>query len=94
MSVVQFVPRAPPEEEKPHAYGTAICIDCKHEWMAVAPLETKWLECPQCSLIRGRFKYTYHKDHPHWECTCGNDLFCVTPQGYYCPNCSNWASGF
>lgn len=93
MSVVEFRARKP-ESEQPHISGMARCLDCKHEWAAVAPLQTIWLECPKCTLLRGRFTGPYEKAHAHWECKCGNDLFCVTPDGYYCPNCGVWASGF
>jgi len=76
-----------PEEEVPHCTGEARCLDCKHTWAAVAPLGVIWLECPACSLVRGRFvNYVARGDH-YWECNCGNDLFKVTPDFIYCPNC-------
>ena len=81
-------------EDSPHISGRARCLDCKHEWFAVAPISTTWMECPKCSLIRGRFIYQHERDRLHWECKCGCDLFCVTSEGYYCPNCGEWQQGF
>ena len=78
----------------PHLEGAARCLDCKHEWAAVAPVGTRWMECPSCSLIRGRFIGEHRREGDHWHCTCANELFYVTPDGYYCPNCGEWASGF
>ncbi|HSX21491.1 MAG TPA: hypothetical protein VLE97_01800 [Gaiellaceae bacterium] len=79
----------------PHSSGEAICLDCKHTWAAVAPTGTVWLECPGCGLTRGRFRYQHERTGAaHWTCKCGNDLFHVTPDGYYCPNCGVEASGF
>lgn len=78
------------EERKPHMTGPARCLDCKHEWVAVAPVGTIWMECPKCSLIRGRFVNQVERDGDHWVCNCGNDLFYVTSDGAYCPNCGGW----
>jgi len=78
-------------EDQPHASGIAICLDCKYEWVAIAPLITTWLECPSCSLIRGRLKVYFERDGLQWECGCGNDLFFIKPEGCYCPNCGKWA---
>lgn len=83
------------EERQPHSTGTAICLDCRHEWEAVAPDNVLWLECPSCKLVRGRFKYQHEiAEGLEWRCNCGNDLFRVTPDGYYCPNCGEWQTGF
>lgn len=89
--VVDLADRRP----DPHVAGPARCLACKHEWAAVAPTGTLWLECPECSLLRGRFLWPVERSGlPHWVCGCGNDVFHVTPQGYYCPNCGVWATGF
>ena len=83
------------EENQPHSAGTAKCLDCKHEWEAVAPTATEYLECPNCLLMLGRFKFTYlYTDQYHWTCKCGNDLFHITKTGVYCPNCGDWTTGF
>lgn len=81
-------------EREPHSTGLAVCLDCKHEWQAVAPAEVMWLECPACGLERGRFKHHHEREDMHWECACGNDLFSITPEGVYCPNCGAWQEPF
>lgn len=78
------------EEREPHSAGLARCLACKHEWQAVAPTGTTWLECPECSLFRGRFIGQHTRDTPHLHCECGNNLFSVTREGTYCPNCGAW----
>jgi Zn finger protein HypA/HybF involved in hydrogenase expression len=68
--------------------GVCVCLDCKHEWMGMADVETEWLECPGCGLFRGRFKFQHtHFEEEHWACVCGNDLFHITQKRTYCPNC-------
>lgn len=82
MSVVQL------SDHRPHLSGEAICIDCGFKWIAVAPVGTDWLECPECGLMRSRMKYPVIRgDTAHWTCKCGNDLFYITPDFTYCPNC-------
>jgi hypothetical protein len=79
----------------PHMTGEARCLSCKHIWQAVAPIGATWLECPSCMLMRGRFIYPIeHNEGLRWSCDCGNDLFFVTPDGIYCPNCGEWQSGY
>jgi hypothetical protein len=75
------------EEVHPHSSGKAFCLDCLHEWAAVAPLGTLWLECPACTLVRGRFKFFHEYEAQHWTCNCGNNMFQVILAGIYCPNC-------
>jgi rubrerythrin len=36
----------------------------------------------------------YNKNGPDWHCDCGNELFYVTANGYYCPNCGLTQKGF
>jgi len=83
-------------KREPHLSGPARCFNCEQQWVAVAPVGTSgWLECPQCHLLRGRLIYPCLKaDALHWKCHCGNDLFYVTPQGYYCPQCGVNQTGF
>jgi hypothetical protein len=76
------------EARSPHMTGRAVCLDCRHEWQAVAPTGIVWLVCPGCSLQRGRFlNHTEVESGTHWTCPCGCDLFYVTPTAFYCPNC-------
>ena len=74
--------------------GEARCLSCGHKWVSVAPIGVLWLECPECHCMKGRYVHPNERDVPHWKCNCGNDLFYVTPDGYYCPNCGEWAEGF
>lgn len=92
--IVQFKPRVTLEPEAPHCTGAARCLDCRHEWQAVAPLATTWMQCPACTLLRGRFVNPVHTDADHWHCNCGNDLFHVDRNGIYCPNCGDAQRGF
>jgi Zn finger protein HypA/HybF involved in hydrogenase expression len=32
----------------PHVHGEAVCDDCGHRWVAVWPLGSDALECPNC----------------------------------------------
>lgn len=83
------------EEDLEHITGEAECIACKHRWVAVAPTGIDILECPACSLMKGYFKYPIdRKEELIWECSCGNTLFRIVPDGTYCPNCGNWQTGF
>ena len=61
-------------DREPHLSGSAVCLACKHEWVAVAPVGTVWMECPACSLERGRYHGPVQLDRDHWHCHCGNDL--------------------
>jgi Zn finger protein HypA/HybF involved in hydrogenase expression len=81
-------------ENTPHASGEARCLDCKYEYVAVAPLGVTWMECPKCSLMRSRFIFAHTREGPYWECNCGNSLFHATKDGMYCPNCGEWQKGF
>jgi hypothetical protein len=78
------------EKREPHLSGKARCIACNHEWVATAPVGTIWMECPKCTLERGRYVAQVQRDDLHWHCKCGNDLFYSTPDGIYCPNCGVW----
>lgn len=75
---------------KPHSSGEARCLACGHEWAAVAPIGINWFECPSCHTMRGCHKYHYQRQDDLWTCQCGNDLFFVTRDGIYCPNCGLW----
>lgn len=81
-------------ERTPHLSGAAICLACRHEWVAVAPVGTVWMECPSCSLLRGRMAHPVVVGDEHWECFCGNDLFRLSPRGAYCPNCGEMQEGY
>lgn len=89
MTIIDFAQAK--AERKPHISGDARCLACDHEWEAVAPAGTIWLECPKCTLQRGRYFAHTAPDCMFWLCTgCGSDLFYVTPRGNFCPNCGVW----
>lgn len=92
-------------ERSPSLEGPAKCLDCQHRWIAVAPHdqergELKWLECPACSLMRGRFIYdiALPEGWPRWVCNCGCDLMFIGDNWVRCGNCGktqtfdNWKS--
>jgi len=81
-------------DRKPHSSGPAHCMVCKYEWVAIAPVGVVWLECSNCGSMKGLFKYSCQREGSEWVCNCGNTLFCVTPDGTYCPNCGEWQKGF
>lgn len=73
-------------------------MDCAHEWAGVADLKDLqdsegWLECPKCSAIKGRMKYPFRPPVGAlvWICKCDNELFHVTKNGVYCPNCGDYS---
>lgn len=86
-SVVEF---KRPEKELPHATGEAFCARCDHTWVAVAPVGTTLFECPNCHTHGGMFKFMCAPEAPVWNCPCGNQLFYITTEGHFCPNCGIW----
>jgi hypothetical protein len=82
-------------KEEQQLSGLAKCFGCKHEWDAIAPIGTVLMECPNCLLEKGRFyREIQRTDLLHWHCKCGCDLFYITQEGCYCPNCGEWQKGF
>lgn len=67
--------------------GPALCLRCKHEWVAVAPVGLDWFECPECHCHTGCKAGAVKVEGPHYQCKCGNWLFLITPDGTYCPLC-------
>ena len=76
-------------KEEPHVHGEAFCLQCKYEWVGVAPVGTKQLECPKCETLKGLWKFPVNVEVGEFliNCQCGNDLFRISPEGYLCPNC-------
>ena len=60
-----------------HLSGLAHCTACKHEWVAVAPVGTVWLECPSCGTERGLMKSPVEPNDGEMEfrCNCGCRIF-------------------
>lgn len=79
-----------PEKKEPTVAGNAICYKCKHEFVCCCPLGTSIFECPSCSCISATFKYPVQRNGEEWSCGCGNDLFRISKDGIYCPNCGDW----
>jgi hypothetical protein len=41
-------------ERLPHGAHYVACMDCAHDWVAVAPVNVSWpLECPRCGEKAG-----------------------------------------
>lgn len=72
--------------------GEAFCISCKHTWVAMSPTGISQLQCPECRTMKGLFKYPACVPEGQLirECSCGNELFYLTPEGHLCPNCGNY----
>ncbi len=71
------------QAREPHWEGPTHCVACHHEWHAVAPAGTDWLECPSCGLHKGRAKFAFAagNDQPQLVCRCGCDvLYAYKPQ--------------
>jgi hypothetical protein len=81
------------EPAPPFVQGEAFCLQCRYEWQAVAPAGKSaceiLLECPQCQTMTGRLRYDFAPEGEFWQCHCGNQLFYITPDGHFCPNCGN-----
>ena len=80
-------------ERTPHATGEARCTACKHEWVAVAPVGTIWLQCPSCETERGLYK-RHHEPAAGtrvWVCIpCGSYLFTILTDGRcICSGCGD-----
>ncbi|MGE8453494.1 MAG: hypothetical protein ACN6OP_23365 [Pseudomonadales bacterium] len=77
--------------------GTAICCGCKHEWVAVTEGDGLQLECPECSTMKGHFKWPYGAAEGQYlfVCRCGCEDFFImskTENGIasvYCRNCGD-----
>lgn len=74
-------------ERSPHRSGTGRCLNCKHEWSAVAPIGTADLECPACSTFQGVFKGIASSQFMQWQCACGEYTFFLDEHGPYCAHC-------
>jgi DNA-directed RNA polymerase subunit RPC12/RpoP len=78
------------DEFRPHMTGTAVCMNCRHEWQAVAPQGTPVLECPECRCFKGVWKNYVFADvgQSAWQCgKCQNEFFVMMPDRIMCANC-------
>jgi hypothetical protein len=88
-SVVEFKQR-----EEPHQSGEAVCISCRHKWVAVAPVGTWLLECPQCTAVKGVFRWPTGADEGDslFVCKCGCEaLTAYIHQGKFRLRCMSCA---
>lgn len=77
-----------PEKHEPHMAGEALCLACKHEWVAVVPTGAISLECPSCKTERGVYKYQIaHMNEPMFACGCGCHYFVLDEDGPLCCLC-------
>ena len=74
-------------EKSPHRAGGARCLNCKHEWSAVAPVGTTTLECPNCHTFQGLFKGASKTEFQQWQCACGEFTFFIDEHSPYCAHC-------
>lgn len=85
-NVVQLQP-----EPASYIQGQACCLACKHEWVAVVPAGTVFLECPSCGVHKGVTKYPCDVDsgRAHWVCNCGCYYFFIDEdtKNIKCANC-------
>ena len=80
-----------PDHKGPHLSGRAICKECGHEWVAVAPVGTVELKCPKCHTMKGIWKNPCVPEHGEiWCCNCGCDVFSVTRKGIMCWRCGEY----
>ena len=94
MTVLQFKNK---EKTEPHLSGNAQCVGCGHKWVAVVPVGTVELECPECKLNKGRMRNLClpEENEKIWKCDCGCELFVVVEgKGYLCSLCGIYQRGF
>ena len=74
------------------AGGEAVCLQCDHQWQAVAPAGSHRLQCPACRTMKGlwRFEFAPPDGQLVRECDCGNQLFYLTPDGHLCARCGTY----
>lgn len=65
------------------ASGAAKCMNCSHEWVAVAPVGTVFLACPACDCEQGRWQYPFEPQEGTilYACGCGAHEFYVVAAG-------------
>lgn len=77
------------QEKNPHRSGPARCMNCKHEWEAVAPIGVTALECPKCLTSHGLYKGMSMTEFDQWQCKCGERMFFIDVHGPYCAHCGH-----
>lgn len=95
--IYSFKKREPePPKHDPHLQGPAVCLVCKHQWEAVAPVGTDaaTLECPECHAFKGAFTRYVQHNAPAWCCEkCDGQLFMIMlvddAPSVACASCGN-----
>ncbi len=82
--IVQFRPRA---AEERWIEGPALCLECRYQWHAVVPAGTWWLQCPSCETDKGRFQGPIIPGGEMWTCQCGNEMFMLQRNRFFCNRC-------
>lgn len=81
------------EQVERHLSGQARCLACKHEWVAITEVTGDGydgaLECPECGICRGQFKWPFQgpKSEKVWTCSCDGQVFMITEAGTRCVGC-------
>ena len=78
------------KDNEPHASGQCKCMACGNEWAGIVSLPHACdLECPECGLMRGAFKYPLHLSEGRvvFQCNCGCEHFVIEPDGAMCISC-------
>ena len=71
----------------PHTSGQVKCMNCQHEWVAVAPVGTTVFDCPKCSACKGVFM-GFALPEEFFMCRrCTGYLFALTRTGEICVSC-------
>lgn len=86
MNVVPF----PGLSVVPHTEGPVLCVECKHEWVGVAPCGTVGLECPNCGLAKGVRKSFIEASEGDIVFICGyceGTLFTLYKDQVLCAGC-------
>jgi DNA-directed RNA polymerase subunit RPC12/RpoP len=96
-------PPAPPDmptlpvEGGPWMARQTKCMGCDHTWATVAPVGTKWIECPACHTKKGAYEGFVQPPHPtkvYCCIPCGASLFTAFlytdgQVGVMCAECGN-----
>lgn len=95
--ILPFRSKTERKEAGQHLRGSAICLTCRHDWEAVAPVGTTCLECPECGTQRGSWLYPVLPavGDVRWLCSCGSELFSlIMPGRAMCAGCGKDVKGF
>jgi len=74
-----------------HIGGPCRCMNCGHEWVAVAPAGSPaGLECTECGLSKGVLREFIGADvgQERYVCNqCESDVYMIEPHGAVCVGC-------